>query len=243
MNLILDVGNTSSKIAVFNRDELLINLRCHNQSLMNEYKALKRQFKNLQKGIVSKVGTLDDGLLEYVEKDIPILSLSSDSRLPFNNKYKTPNTLGVDRLALAAAATYLFPGENALVIDAGTCITYDFVDKDRNYLGGAIAPGLKIRYTSLNEFTAKLPLLQPSIPHDFIGDSTEESIHSGVVFGACQEIDGFINAYKLRYKDLTVILTGGDAKFLSDQLKNSIFANSNFLLTGLNYLLNFNTKT
>ena len=129
-----------------------------------------------------------------------------------------------------------------LIIDAGTCITYDFIDSKNNYLGGAISPGVYTRYKSLNNLTANLPLLKPRSVKNITGNSTAKSMHSGVVKGVLLEIDGVINTYKEKYEDLTVILTGGDCKFLSKQLKNSIFANSNFLLEGLNYILEFNSK-
>jgi type III pantothenate kinase len=161
--------------------------------------------------------------------------------MPFINSYATPKTLGVDRIALVSASVDQFPDNNVLIIDAGTCITYDFITDENVYLGGAISPGIRLRYKALNNLTANLPLLETNQPKSIIGDSTEESIHSGVVNGVIKEIDGLIEYYKENHQDLTVILTGGDANFLSNQLKNSIFANSNFLLEGLNFLLDYNT--
>ena len=164
-------------------------------------------------------------------------------KISLKNLYTTPETLGLDRLALVAAATQHYPKTNALVIDAGTCITYDFVDANAHYFGGAISPGLKMRYKALNNQTAQLPLLQPSNLKSYIGTSTEASIHSGVVHGIVQEIQGVISTYSSDYSDLTVILTGGDANFLCKQFKISIFANSNFLLEGLNFLLDYNSNS
>jgi type III pantothenate kinase len=149
----------------------------------------------------------------------------------------------LDRLALAAAATQQCPNTNTLIIDAGTCITYDFVDANAQYLGGAISPGLQMRYNALHNQTAQLPLLQPSDTNSYIGSTTDTSIHSGVVHGIVQEIQGVISTYSSDYSDLTVILTGGDANFLRKQFKISIFANSNFLLEGLNFLLDYNTNS
>jgi type III pantothenate kinase len=145
-------------------------------------------------------------------------------------------------LALVAAAVNQFPDKDVLVIDAGTCITYDFKNKKEEYLGGAIGPGVRLRYESLHNYTAKLPLLKVTDPKNHIGNSTEEAIHSGVVFGILHEINGVIEEYCNIYTDLTVILTGGDAHFLSKRLKNSIFATSNFLLEGLNHILAFNNS-
>jgi type III pantothenate kinase len=127
----------------------------------------------------------------------------------------------------------LYPKQNRLVIDVGTCVTYDFIDQENRYLGGAISPGMVLRYKSLNDYTQNLPLLKRNSSQTFIGNSTENSIHSGVINGLTYEIDGFISQYFHKYRDLTVILTGGDAEFLAKRLKNTIFANSNFLLDSL----------
>ena len=143
---------------------------------------------------------------------------------------------------MVSASVQKYPYNNTLIIDAGTCITYDFVTNKNEYLGGAISPGIRMRYQSLNKLTAKLPLLETELPKDIIGNSTKNSIHSGVIFGVLKEIEGIIEVYVSKYKDLTVILTGGDANFLSKQLKSSIFANSNFLLEGLNFILQFNSN-
>ena len=142
---------------------------------------------------------------------------------------------------MAAAATQ-YSGKNVLVIDAGSCITYDFIDSKKNYLGGAIAPGIQMRYKSLGDFTSSLPTLQKIVPKNSIGNSTHDSIHSGVINGVLYEIEGTVNEYQNKYPDLTVILTGGDADFLCKQLKISIFANSDFLLEGLNFLLEYNSN-
>ncbi len=129
-----------------------------------------------------------------------------------------------------------------MIIDAGTCITYDFITSENVYLGGAISPGIRLRYQSLNNLTENLPLLEKKAPKNLIGNSSKESIHSGVINGVLMEIDGAIQEYNKKNKDLTVILTGGDANFLSKRLKSSIFANSNFLLEGLNFILELNSN-
>ncbi|RYZ33500.1 MAG: type III pantothenate kinase, partial [Sphingobacteriales bacterium] len=173
---------------------------------------------------------------------VPVFNFAHSSVYPIKNKYATPETVGIDRLILASGSALAYPGMNRLVIDAGTCITYDFTDLENVYHGGAISPGLGLRYKSLNQFTARLPLLEKKVPDDFIGNSTAESIHSGVVNGAVAEIDGFIDSYRKRYPNFIIILTGGDALFLANRLKNTIFANPNFLLESLNqtyqYVLN-----
>ena len=205
------------------------------------YEKIINKYSKIASAIISSVGRLskkDVGLF----KDLEVLELNSRTKVPFKNSYKTPETLGVDRIALVSASVDQFPGNNVLIIDAGTCITYDFITDKNEYLGGAISPGIRLRYKTLNNLTANLPLLETDQPKTIIGDSTESSIHSGVVFGVIKEIDGVIDQYIQEYPDLTVILTGGDAKFLSNQLKNSIFANSNFLLEGLNFILDYNSK-
>ncbi|TWO33319.1 type III pantothenate kinase [Seonamhaeicola sediminis] len=242
MNLIIDVGNTFVKLAVFSEGNICYKEVIEHNLLLKQVRMIKSRFKSLQKGIVSSVGRLNNEHVSEIETITPLLKLNSKTNLPFKNKYKTPKTLGVDRIALVSASVKQFPDKNVLIIDAGTCITYDFINSQNEYLGGAISPGLRTRYKSLNNLTANLPLLELEKPKGIIGASTKASIHSGVVFGVLNEIDGMIDSYKLKYPDLTVILTGGDANFLSKQLKNSIFANSNFLLEGLNYILQFNSN-
>jgi len=240
MNLVIDVGNTFVKLAVFNEREIVFIKRIEVLNIRESIIQLKKKYKKIDNAIISSVGKLESGDIEYIDKHFNLLVLNAKTKLPFLNKYKTPNTLGIDRIALVSASVNEFPKNNTLIIDAGTCITYDFVTSKNEYLGGAISPGIRMRYKSLNNLTANLPLLKTETPNSIIGISTNESIHSGVVNGVLNEIDGVISGYKLKFSDLTVILTGGDANFLSKQLKSSIFANSNFLLEGLNYILQFN---
>jgi type III pantothenate kinase len=242
MNLVVDVGNTLVKLAVFEETKLIYKKSLEANFIQKEIIIVKEKFKTINKAILSSVGKLKKEDLRFIKNNFDLLQLDVNTKLPFKNSYKTPNTLGLDRIALVCASVQKYPKKNVLIIDAGTCITYDFISEENNYLGGAISPGLRMRYISLNNLTAKLPLLQPEEPINIIGNSTNDAIHSGVVYGVLNEIEGVIKSYKLIYKDLTVILTGGDTNFLSKQLKSSIFANSNFLLEGLNYILHFNTN-
>jgi type III pantothenate kinase len=242
MNLIIDIGNTSTKLAVFQRDKVLIAKTIEGFSLVIEVENLLKEFTEIKRGFLSSVGFLSKDELKTLEKRLPMTVLSSTLKLPFKVHYKTPNSLGADRLALMAAAATQYSGKNVLVIDAGSCITYDFIDSKKNYLGGAIAPGIQMRYKSLGDFTSSLPTLQKIVPKNSIGNSTHDSIHSGVINGVLYEIEGTVNEYQNKYPDLTVILTGGDADFLCKQLKISIFANSDFLLEGLNFLLEYNSN-
>ena len=192
--------------------------------------------------VVASVGDVEkESFLEF-KKEVNVHFISNEDPFPFFNDYQTPQTLGIDRMVLAAGATLQFPNQNRLVIDAGTCVTFDFIDETNKYHGGAIAPGLRLRYESLHNFTAKLPLLTLETPKDLIGKSTSESIHSGVVNGLVYEIDGFIEEYKARYSNFIIILTGGDTDFLAKRLKNTIFANSNFLLESLNQTFQYKIK-
>jgi len=242
MNLIIDIGNTATKLAVFQLDKILEVQAVPTKGMVSEVEKIIEKHPEIIQGVLSSVVFLEPSAINSLLKLLPIKVLESSFRMPFNNCYETPLSLGVDRLALMAAAVKHHPKTNVLVIDAGSCITYDFIDAEQNYLGGAISPGLQMRYKSLKAFTSNLPLLDKITPNQRIGNSTEASIHSGVVHGVAHEIEGTIEDYQNKYSDLTVILTGGDADFLCKQFKISIFANSNFLLEGLNFLLEFNSN-
>ena len=239
MNLVIDIGNTRTKFAIFKNQSLIIAEKTASGIFLSKVKELFEAFPRIDNAIISSVKVLD--------KEVDVLSLfckvhvlSQNSKTPLKNAYATPQSLGVDRIALVTAGFYGYPRKNVLIIDAGTCITYDIITKYGEYLGGAISPGLLMRYRALHQQTDGLPLLQPNELVNFIGNSTEDGIHSGVINGILNEVDGVIVEYKTRLKDLTVILTGGDTHFFAKRLKNSIFANSKFLLEGLNYLLEYN---
>lgn len=242
MLLAIDVGNTRIKGAVFENDSLLAHFIFLKKDFKKNIEKILKDFPKTAFLVVASVGSLDkNDFLDFGEK-LKVHFISHEDSFPFVNLYETPKTLGMDRMVLAAGAVLQFPKQNRLVIDAGTCITYDFVDENDNYLGGAISPGLRLRYEALHNFTAKLPLLELDSPKSIIGNSTSQSIHSGVVNGAVNEIDGFINDYKQHYSKFTIILTGGDAEFLAKRLKNTIFANSNFLLESLSHLFQYKIK-
>ncbi|WP_372756411.1 type III pantothenate kinase [Mariniflexile sp.] len=242
MNLIIDVGNTFVKLAVFNNAILIHKEVVEIGSILTHIQSIKEEFQPIRKVILSSVGKLGEFEVAFIKSNFDLLILDSETKLPFSNLYETPKTLGVDRIALVCASVKEFPNKNVLIIDAGTCITYDFVNAKNEYLGGAISPGLGMRYKSLHNLTANLPLLDINRPTTITGNSTNTCIHSGVVYGVLKEIDGVIEDYKCNYLDLTVIFTGGDSNFLSKQLKSSIFATSNFLLEGLNFILQFNSN-
>ena len=238
MQLIIDVGNTRVKAAIFHEDAL----QAGHHFLLEDFIEEVGEFAGLypvKKAIISSVGRLSEEQARSVQLRFPTIILSHTTPLPFSNDYGTPHTLGVDRIALVAAFAKAYPKKNGLIIDAGTCITYDYITAEGSYKGGAISPGLRLRYETLNNLTANLPLLEKQLPQSIIGTTTNEAIHSGVVNGVLLEMDGAINHYKEHYNVEIVIITGGDAEFLAKRLKNSIFAHSKFLLEGLNYILTY----
>jgi len=240
MNLIIDVGNTRVKLAVFKSSKLVHTESITKENLVKQAILFLKKF-DCTNAIISSVGSIKKSQIDALRAEINLLELNSTTKIPFINNYSTPKTLGVDRIALVSSAISNFPNKNVLVIDAGTCITYDFVDSLGIYSGGAISPGIEMRYKSLHEFTNGLPLLSPKYLKELVGNSTESSIHLGIIIGIISEIDSFVNQYRKKNKDLTVVLTGGDTNFLSNKLKNGIFANPNFLLEGLNKILTYNS--
>ncbi len=242
MILTVDVGNTRIKAAVFEGDTNLESFVFDKIELKKKIKKILEKFETITCLVVSSVGDVGKQSFLAFEDEVKVYFVSHEDSFPFINNYGTPKTLGIDRMVLAAGATLLYPNQNRLVIDAGTCITYDFIDENNVYQGGAIAPGFRLRYESLHQFTAKLPLLTLQSPESYVGKSTSESIHSGVVNGLVYEIDGFIDEYKAACKNIIIILTGGDAEFLAKRLKNTIFANSNFLLESLNQTFQYKIK-
>ena len=242
MHLTIDVGNTRIKAAVFEQNTLLEIFVFSKEELINQVDTILNRYQKIEKIVVAAVGNIEKELFLTLKDKVEIDFITHESSFPFANLYKTPTTLGIDRMVLATGAVLQFPDQNRLVIDAGTCITYDFIDNNDNYLGGAISPGIRLRYESLHQQTAKLPSLSKTNPNSFIGNSTSESIHSGVINGVTLEIDGFIELYKSQYAKFIIILTGGDAEFLAIRLKNTIFANSNFLVESLNQTFQYNQK-
>ena len=236
MLLAIDIGNTRIKCAVFEQHTIIEHFVFDKEDADKKFKEILKSHPKISHGITSSVGKMKESVIKNLEKVIALEKINHQTKVPFKNLYATPTTLGIDRIVLAAGASIKYPNQNRLIIDAGTCITYDFIDAKNQYLGGAISPGLSLRLKALHDYTAKLPFLEASQPENFIGNSTNQSILSGVVNGISHEINGFITQYSDKYEDLTIILTGGDAIFLAKNIKNTIFANSNFLLESLNEL-------
>ncbi|WP_452598873.1 type III pantothenate kinase [Pontimicrobium sp. MEBiC01747] len=241
MNLIIDIGNTYTKLAVFELDKMQEKVVVETVDILKKIKKIKKKYREIEKAILSSVGKINENDFKFLKKEFKLEVLNHKTKVPFKNLYSTPETLGIDRIALVCASVEKYPDRNVLIIDAGTCITFDFINSKNEYLGGAISPGINMRYKALHNQTANLPLLDIEVPKSIIGTSTNTAIHSGVINGVLNEIEGNVNVYREKYPDLTVILTGGNTKMLSKQLKSSIFANSNFLLEGLNFILQYNS--
>lgn len=238
MNLVIDHGNTRIKAATFSEANL------HEKFLFATSQELKHflEGQNYEHCLVSSVSQSAQEILGWIPASGKKFSLSTNLPLPVNNLYATPHTLGVDRIAAACGAIEIFPRQNCLVIDAGTCINYEYIDSHANYHGGAISPGIQMRYEAMHKFTARLPLLNEINKTALIGNSTESCMKSGVVNGVLAEVNGIINHYIQKFPGLGVILCGGDAPFFENNLKHSIFVAPDLVLHGLNRILRHNVN-
>ena len=239
INLAIDIGNTRTKVAFFDASKLM-----HEQIIDNEnqWRALIKNFKP-QYAVMSAVGEGADAVSAILNTlNVVLIQVNYQTPFPFAIQYNTPQTLGMDRVAAIAASQFLYPNKNCLVIDAGTCITYDFISASNQYLGGAIAPGMHMRLQAMHEFTHKLPLPNLNWPEDFEGKSTEQSLLSGVCISVADEINGRIARYTERYGKLQVIICGGNSHLLAKHIKNNIFVAPSLVLMGLNQILLFNVK-
>ena len=249
MNLIIDIGNSSTKLYLFKGDEILWMER--KDSIENSYIDQLIQEKNVQHVIVSSVGEPSAAGLSKGREGW--LEFNRTTAIPIKNLYESKETLGLDRLAAACGAWKIFPGKNILSIDMGTCITYDFLNSKGEYLGGAISPGLQMRFKAMHTFTAKLPLIEAQdqmleqhigIPTNerLIGRNTLDSMRAGAIRGMLLEIKGFVESYQRNYPDLQCLVCGGDAVLLDTEHKNSIFVRTNLVAEGLNTILNYNVQ-
>lgn len=238
MNIAIDIGNSRTKLGIIDGNEVPETLILESpdqktiNNILNKYP--------IERVIISSVKNSPKAYRSLFPSSIPVYDMGELSALPFINLYETPKTLGHDRKALASGALSLFSGHNVLVISAGTAITYDFIDRNKQYHGGAISPGMNLRFKSLNTFTGNLPLAQCENLNQLIGKTTEECIASGVIKGIEGEMIHQINLYEEKFSLMKIILTGGDSKYFDKTLKNNIFACLNLVLVGLNEILEFN---
>lgn len=234
-DLIIDLGNTRAKVARYQGGALQRALVVERP----DPHALVPLFPDLppERIGIGASGPLDPALLGALEAWAPVVLLNGASAAPLVNTYGTPTTLGVDRLANAVAARNMFAGRPVLAVDAGTCITYDLVDAEGRYLGGAISPGLAMRVRAMHAYSARLPLVELPAEPPRLGTTTAEALQSGVVFGALGELEGYLRVWRQQYVDLVVVLTGGDGLRMVRGLKNGIFAHPTLTLDGLHALL------
>ncbi len=237
MNLLIDSGNTFTKFALCDEQKILRIMP------LKELQDLEKINEQYSPGsvIISSVNKQTSEILALFPSAHKIV-LDSATPVPIKNLYKTPATLGMDRLADVIGASALFPDQACLCIDAGTCLTYDFIDEHARYYGGSISPGLEMRFKALHTFTARLPLIQKQENTVLTGDTTESAILSGVQLGAVKEIEGIINEYQTICKDLKIIITGGDAAFFESRIKDTIFAAPDLLFLGLKRILEYNAS-
>lgn len=239
MYLIIDIGNTNQKAALFNGEGQLVDILQKSLLLKEDIEGFLQQFE-LKAAMLSAVGAVDEQLKTWLPTQVPTLNFSHELCLPINIAYATPQTLGSDRLANAVGANALFPNQNVLSIQVGSCLVTDMVTADNSYVGGTITPGMRMRFRALQHFTAKLPLIEPQDVDFIVGNTTENSILSGVINGMVGEIKELVNQYKSQFPDLKTVITGGDASLFEGYLKNSIFAAPNLVLLGLYKILRFN---
>ncbi len=239
-DLTLDIGNTWIKGAYFDKQGLLVQQFQHKTFGDDFKKAISQPNLPINAYILSNVRQIDTK--SFSIKSEQKISLDYTTPLPFNNLYYTPKTLGMDRIAAIAGGNFLFPKQDILVITAGTCITYNLLNRNQDFLGGGISPGLTMRYRALSKFTGKLPLVRHQEFDNLIGMDTEESIRSGVQNGLIAEVDEIINKYKAMYSDIKIIMTGGATVFFENKLKSEIFADQNLIFRGLYQILKYNVK-
>jgi type III pantothenate kinase len=242
MNLIFDIGNTSTKVAIYDGRKKMVSFRTKQFSWDNMHKICSPYERNIDKAIISTVRDVPEFIIDLATLGVPhVHVLSHESILPFINEYETPETLGPDRIAAIAGASLLFPGKKVLLIDAGSAVTYDYL-AGKTYKGGNISPGLSMRFKALHRFTGKLPLASTTDKYYSPGKNTHEAITAGVINGLIYEINEYIRTFEKKYVSLKVILTGGDGGYLKDKINYQITYLPDIVIDGLNYILEYNAK-
>lgn len=242
MNLILDIGNSSTKLAVFDGEQKIISLRTRHFSCEKMAKTFEPFQNKLTKAIVSSVRNIPEFVIDLATHGVPYIHLLSyESKLPFRNSYATPETLGPDRIAAVAGAYSFFHGKNVLIVDAGSAVTYDFLFGDL-YSGGNISPGITMRFKALHKFTEKLPMASTTEKYSSPGMSTLEAITAGVIDGLIFEINEYIRSFIQKHDGGEVILTGGDSGYLKERIGHKVNYMPEIVLDGLNYILEINAR-
>ena len=236
MNIAIDLGNTHAKAGWFDGERLV---KQREKLDLTELSSLIVTDKP-EHIVVSSVGQNYDEFVDVLQPNVPILTLTHSTPLPIRIAYATPHTLGADRIAAAAGAKWLYPDQNVLIIDMGSCITYDSVSRDGVFLGGSISPGLRMRYKAMHTFTKRLPLLEPQETVPLVGQTTQEAMNSGVIHGLSAELNGLISANLAALGNAQVVLCGGDALFFESRIKHPIFVVPELVLIGLNTILRYN---
>lgn len=237
-NMVIDMGNTSTKVGLFDDDEI-VHFQILKEFSVEELVKIAAAH-SVHAAIFSSVVKVDPEALALLAKELPnFVLLDADTPLPIENLYATPKTLGCDRIAACVGANYLMPNTNLLVIDAGTAVTYDIVNSKNQYVGGNISLGLEMRAKALHDYTSKLPKVEVPNHPILCGSTTETALQAGILTGLTCEIDGFIDSFSMVYPNLSVFLTGGSTFYFERSLKNAIFANDKLLLIGLNRILTY----
>lgn len=237
MDLMIDIGNSKIKYGGFVGNQIQHRGCGSHADFIREIDKIKGTIGRV---LLCSVKTVPKELLCQLKARGLNPEMLDRLTMPFTNTYSPPTSLGADRMALVAGGLFTFPGKPVLIVDLGTCMTFDFIESGGTYLGGAISLGLHMRLKALQNYTDKLPLVELSNPKDLLGINTKESILSGVVMGMTEELQGTIDAYKKRYSKIIIILTGGDASFFDKKLKSGIFADADLLLKGMNFILTHN---
>lgn len=236
MNVAIDVGNTKSKLAIFENDSIVEK---YSSISPVDIISIAEKYIN-EKLIISSVNEQSTHLYNLIPNKSRVLLLNSEVKIPIQNNYAQKQNLGMDRISAAIGAFKLNPNENNLIIDIGTCITYDILTKENIFEGGIISAGILLRAKALHNFTSKLPFVEVKGEFSLIGKSTTECIESGILNGILGEIQYIIDSYNTKYERLNIFLTGGDSHLFETKIKQAIFVNSDIVLIGLNCILNYN---
>ncbi len=248
MDLVIDIGNTNTKLALFEEkhrasaSEVVRIITIPGKPQTSYFFDYLNDHPDINNCILSSVIHHPSSLTEMLNKRLRLIEMNPSTPVPVISKYLTPETLGYDRIAAAVGGNALFPAEDVLVMNAGTCIIYDFINKQGEYLGGSISPGMQMRFNALHTFTGKLPLITPDEKEQLTGNTTGTSILSGVMEGLVAEMEGIAGKYEKQYPGLKIILSGGDLNYLVKRLKINIFAFQNIVIHGLHQILQFNVN-